>query len=80
MVPHLNEHGPVDTYAFVVFDMQYKRMLRILCAMPLIGSHYTNPERRGHSSYPRMLHTLLQLGSSRFADSQRELRPELFLA
>ena len=55
MFAHVDHEGRVDTYAFVLFDTQYKRVLRVARATPLIGNCYTQPERRGRGLYPGML-------------------------
>ena len=58
MFVHLNERGQVDTYAFVLFDTQYKRTLQVPVSTPLIGNCYTQPASRGQGLYPRMLRTV----------------------
>jgi RimJ/RimL family protein N-acetyltransferase len=57
MFAHLDERGQVETYAFALFDTQYKRVLQVPVSTPLIGNCYTQPALRGRGLYPRMLRT-----------------------
>jgi hypothetical protein len=55
---HLDGESRVLTYAFVIFDSAYKRVLGEPVGVPMIGNCYTLPEKRGQRLYPRMLVTV----------------------
>lgn len=48
-------HGQVISYAFVLFDSFYKRVLGEAPATPMISNCYTDPAWRGQGLYPRLL-------------------------